>query len=55
MKDKRVKIKYDKNLKLWFLRHPWEQTTVMQCEKCGLYYKPILGHTCIKERSKDEY
>lgn len=27
-----------------------QQTTVCQCEKCGLFYKPSLGHKC-KKRS----
>lgn len=41
---------YDDETRDWFKRHPDSQTTVMCCEKCGLYYKPILGHKCKKEK-----
>lgn len=43
-----VFVKYDKETRAWFDRHPDAQTTVMCCEKCGLWYKPILGHKCKK-------
>jgi hypothetical protein len=35
---------FDPDTKAWFDRNPDAQTTVMKCERCGLYYKPILGH-----------
>lgn len=41
-------IKYDKETRDWFDKHPEACTTVTCCEKCGLYYKPILGHKCKK-------
>lgn len=27
----------------------WYRTTLAQCEKCGQYYKPDLGHKCHME------
>lgn len=37
---------YDKETEKWFENHPDAQTTTMQCDKCGLSYKPSLGHKC---------
>lgn len=37
---------FDKTTKEWFAKHPDAQTTIMCCEKCGLEYKPSLGHKC---------
>jgi len=45
---------YDKETKKWFDKHPLAQTTVMQCSKCGLWFKPILGHKCKKGVDKNE-
>ncbi len=42
------KVKNDSALEEWFRQHPNAETTVMICEKCGLHYKPILGHKCKK-------
>jgi hypothetical protein len=44
-------VKYDAETRKWFNSHPGAQTTVMCCEKCGLWYKPILGHKCKKTRT----
>lgn len=43
MKDS---VKYDKSTSKWFESHIGAQTTVCQCDKCGLFYKPSLGHKC---------
>lgn len=43
------KVKNDAALDRWFRQHPGAETTVMQCPRCGLYYKPLLGHKCKKE------
>ena len=40
------KIKFDKQTKKWFAKNFLGQTTVMKCEKCGLFFKPSLGHKC---------
>lgn len=40
------KVKIDKTTKEWLENHFGAQTTVCKCEKCGLYYKSILGHEC---------
>lgn len=40
---------YDKKTIEWLSNHPGAETTVSKCPKCGLYYKPILGHKCKKE------
>lgn len=47
-KEKTERVKYDTATRNWFKANPWAQTTVMCCEKCGLWYKPILGHKCKK-------
>ena len=39
-------VKFDKTTRKWFHEHLEEQTTMCKCEKCGLYYKPSLGHKC---------
>lgn len=39
---------YDSRTGKWFRSHPGAETTVVKCKECGLYYKPILGHTCRK-------
>ncbi len=36
------KVKNDVALEKWFRNHPDAETTMMQCAKCGLYYKPSL-------------
>lgn len=41
-----VLITCDKATREWFKKHPGAQTTVAQCEKCALWYKPSLGHKC---------
>jgi hypothetical protein len=51
--QKRETINLDSNTRKWFDRIPLPerlaiQTTVTQCDDCGLYYKPSLGHRCKK-------
>lgn len=53
-RDKTERIKFDSETKKWFQRHPLAQTTVMCCERCGLYYKPNLGHRCKKEKTNEQ-
>lgn len=38
------RAEFDPDTKAWFDKNPEAQTTVMKCERCGLYYKPVLGH-----------
>lgn len=50
---KQETIGYDSETRKWFDSLPLAdrfiiETTVMQCEDCGLYYKPSLGHKCRK-------
>lgn len=47
-----MKVKYDAATTRWFKKHPDAQTTVIQCEQCGLYYKPNLGHVCKKAKKE---
>ena len=48
-----MKVKYDANTSRWFKKQIYGgitcQTTVCQCDKCNLLYKPSLGHKCKKE------
>jgi hypothetical protein len=46
MKEKQEVARFDDATRKWFVKHIGAQTTVTQCEKCGLWYKPILGHKC---------
>lgn len=43
-KEKQERARFDPETRKWFKQHPFNQTTVMRCERCGLYYKPSLGH-----------
>lgn len=50
---KRETIGFDSRTRKWFDSLPLTerlviQTTVTQCDDCGLYYKPSLGHKCKK-------
>ena len=47
-------MKYDSKTEKWFKMHMNAQTTVIKCEKCGLFYKPSLGHKCKKERGVEQ-
>ena len=50
MKTKKSeRVKFDSKTKAWFDRNHLSETTVMKCEKCGRYYKPVLGHKCRSE------
>ena len=40
---------FDDITEQWFKEHPGAETTVMSCDKCGLSYKPSLGHDCKKK------
>lgn len=48
-----MKVKVDNRTKKWCKEHPDSQTTMRKCEKCGLYYKPSLGHKC-KEMENEQ-
>ncbi len=57
--DCRVEIEmmlFDKETQRWFEKHLRVETTLARCEKCGLFFKPELGHKCKmdKEGAKDE-
>lgn len=43
-----MKTHFDKATKKWFQDHIGAETTVMQCSKCGLFYKTSLEHICEK-------
>lgn len=45
-----AKVKLDKATKEWLATHPCTETTVWQCSKCGMWFKPTLGHKCKKEK-----
>lgn len=48
-----MKVEMDAATKNWFRNRPvWEVTTVQKCEKCGLFYKPELGHKCKGEQNE---
>lgn len=41
---KEERARFDKATSDWFKKNWSAQTTVVRCERCGLYYKPSLGH-----------
>ena len=43
-KEKQERVAFDAATRAWFRNNLGAQTTVMRCERCGLYYKPSLGH-----------
>lgn len=49
-----MKINYDNETSKWFRNHIGTQTTVCNCKKCGLFYKPSLGHKCKKVSGVNE-
>lgn len=49
MKKTNENIIFDGETEKWFTRNFFNQTTVMKCEKCGLFFKPSLGHKCKME------
>ena len=47
-------MKFDNQTRKWVYGKPYgTETTVVKCEKCKLYYKPMLGHICRKERKNE--
>ena len=42
----------DRETQKWFERNIFAESTLMRCPKCGLYYKPELGHKCTKDAVK---
>ena len=44
--DNKIRVRYDYATDKWFKQHRYCESTVMQCEDCGLFYKPSLGHKC---------
>ena len=47
-------VKVDNRTKKWCREHIGSQTTMVQCKKCGLHYKPSLGHKCKKGGGTDD-
>ena len=41
-------VMFDALTSKWMRAHPMTETTVVKCECCGLFYKPMLGHKCKK-------
>ncbi len=39
-------VVFDPQTSRWFAEHPGTESTIVKCEKCGLFYKPSLGHNC---------
>lgn len=42
-------LKFDPKTYDWMKDHKWDEITVTKCDKCGLHYKPVLGHECEKK------
>lgn len=40
---------FDKETIEWFEKHPSEQSTVIKCPFCNLFFKPSLGHNCSRK------
>lgn len=47
------RIKLDPTTLQWMITTLTAETTLVCCDRCGLYYKSSLGHKC-KEDDKDE-
>lgn len=47
------RVQFDAETRKWFKNNLGAQTTVMKCERCGLYYKPSLRHKCKKKGAND--
>lgn len=41
-----TKVECDKVTTEWLSSHFGQETTLCQCKRCGLYFKPSLGHRC---------
>lgn len=52
--NKLPKVNYDREAKKWINKHIGCQTTVCMCDKCGLFYKPSLGHKCNDKERESE-
>lgn len=48
------RVRFDAATKEWFRNRIGVQTTVCKCEKCGLHYKPSLGHKCKKGKNNEQ-
>ncbi len=48
----RIFVSFDEKTKEWFSCRPGIESTVCECENCGLFYKPSLGHKCKKKNKK---
>lgn len=42
-------LKFDPKTYDWMQGHEWAEITVTKCDKCGMHYKPDLGHVCDKK------
>lgn len=58
-KEKQERVVFDPETRAWFKKNLAAQTTVMQCERCGMWYKPSLGHMArncrIRHPKESEY
>ena len=41
-------LRFDPKTYDWMQDHEWAEITVTKCDKCGMHYKPDLGHVCDK-------
>lgn len=51
--DSLIFIRCDSRTNKWFREHVFDETTLVKCEDCGLYYKPSIGHKCKKRRNEN--
>lgn len=53
-----MKVNFDEETQKWFNKQQCNgittQTTVELCDKCGLFYKPSLGHKCKTKEYNNE-
>lgn len=45
-------IEFDKATREWFENRRGIPTTIVCCDKCGLYFKPSLWHKCEVKKEK---
>ena len=54
MSEKPIRVRLDSETEKWSKAHPDHVFTTRQCNACGLFYKPSLGHQCVSIRKEQK-